>query len=52
MSNLVILAASVFEVSCGKQTDGQTDVRKHTRATAVSVGNKSTNYIEIRSSKK
>jgi len=42
MSSLIILGASVFEISWGKQTDRQTDKRqlKTYPATAVGVGNK------------
>jgi len=38
---LVVLAALVFEISCGKQTDTQTNGSKNlTPVTAVGVGNK------------
>jgi len=41
MSSLVILAASGFEISCGKQTDTQTNGGKTVPppANAVGVGN-------------
>ena len=39
MSRLVILAASVFEISCGKRTDKRTNADENpTKITAVGVG--------------
>jgi len=52
MSSMVILAASFFEITCGKR-DKQRDRHTHKRhwkpidATAVDVGNKTMRYYEL-----